>query len=102
MYRREYLCGDFIVAEHSWLFTLGIVLILVGTLVLIVTSIMYSRRSSKSEDNKTKIAGVIVVGPVPIIFGNDLKAIKTVITLAIILTVFAIVGTIILYMHLLR
>ncbi len=88
--------------EYGWLFTLGIVLILLGILVLIVTSIMYSRRSSKSEDNETKIAGVIVVGPVPIIFGNDRKTIKTVITLAIILTAFAIVATIIFYMYLPR
>jgi uncharacterized protein (TIGR00304 family) len=63
---------------------------------------MYSRRSSKSEDNETKTAGVIVVGPVPIIFGNDRKTIKTVITLAIILTAFAIVATIIFYMYLPR
>ncbi len=89
-------------SEYSWLFTLGIVLILLGILVLIITSIMYSRRSSKSEDNETKTAGVIVVGPVPIIFGNDRKTIKTVITLAIILTAFAIVATIIFYMYLPR
>jgi uncharacterized protein (TIGR00304 family) len=89
-------------SEYSWLFTIGVVLILLGILILIITSIMYSRRSSKSEDNETKTAGVIVVGPVPIIFGNDRKTIKTVITLAIILTAFAIVATIIFYMYLPR
>ncbi len=87
-------------ADYSTLFTLGAALILVGVFVLIAAIILMGTK--RSQQGKTRTAGVIIVGPVPIIFGNDKEALKTVLTLAIILTVLVIAATIIYYTFLLR
>jgi uncharacterized protein (TIGR00304 family) len=39
------------------------------------------------KETKAKAAGVIMIGPIPIIFGTDKKSVKTVILLALALTI---------------
>jgi len=73
---------------------LGFGLILVGVIVLIIAAITVATRS---KSGKTKSAGVVIIGPVPIIFGSDKKSAKNLMTLAIILTVALIVAMLIYY-----
>ena len=77
------------------LFTLGVGFILVGVAVLIFAIVRMGIKGAKQGN--VKAAGVILVGPVPIIFGNDKKALKTVLALAVVITTLAIVATIIYY-----
>jgi uncharacterized protein (TIGR00304 family) len=83
------------VADSTVLFSLGFTLIIVGVLVLVVSGIlivvMQGRRGG------AKAAGVIIVGPVPIVFGSDKKVVKPLLTLSILLTVLLIVGMLIYY-----
>jgi len=68
------------------LFTIGFVLIFLGVLLVILgafTSVL------KAKDAEVRGGGVVLIGPFPIIFGSDPQAVKTVIILAIILTVVA-------------
>lgn len=44
-----------------------------------------------------KATGVIMIGPIPIIFGTDKKSVKTVLVLAAVLTIALIIGTVIYY-----
>lgn len=68
---------------------LGLALIIIGIGVIVLAAVIISVKSS--QKGNVKAAGVIMVGPVPIIFGTDKETAKTVLTLAIILTALAIV-----------
>jgi uncharacterized protein (TIGR00304 family) len=81
--------------DVSFLYSLGIIVIVVG-IILIVLAVLLS--SGKAENAKVKGAGVIMIGPIPIIFGSDKKSIKTVIALVLALTI----ALVILYYFLLR
>ncbi len=70
------------------LVTIGIVVILAGILVLFLAT-FFGARSNEREDEKerTKVrgGGVVLIGPIPIIFGSDAKWASIVVVLAIIL-----------------
>jgi uncharacterized protein (TIGR00304 family) len=77
------------------LYVLATVLIVVGIIVVILTVF---RSADKSKNAEVKGAGVIMIGPIQIIFGTDKKSLKTVIALALALTI----ALIILYLFMLR
>lgn len=77
------------------LYALGTALIVVGIILLIVTVLLISIR--KGKNGKTKAAGIIMIGPIPIIFGTDKKSVKTVIVLALALTVTLVIAMIVYY-----
>ncbi len=67
--------------------TLSIILALLG-IVLIIIDVMRSHEEEKEDENekrKSSVGGVVLIGPVPIIFGNDLSIIKWAIVLTIII-----------------
>jgi uncharacterized protein (TIGR00304 family) len=66
-------------------YTLGIALFVAGIVVIITAIIIAS--SGNSKKGKVKGAGVIMIGPIPIIFGTDKNSVKTVGALALALTV---------------
>jgi uncharacterized protein (TIGR00304 family) len=53
---------------------IGAAIILAGFLVVFL-SLMMASRSSESEERRTEVkgGGVILIGPIPIIFGSDAK-----------------------------
>ena len=62
----------------------GIFIILFGFLILIIGTAIGMRENSES---RIRGGGVIMLGPIPIIFGSDGESAKTAIILAIILMV---------------
>ena len=74
-------------------YLLGTALIAVGIIIIVVAIIL---ASTKGND-KVKGAGIVMIGPVPIIFGTDKESIKTVLFLAFALTVALIVAVVIFY-----
>jgi uncharacterized protein (TIGR00304 family) len=81
--------------DASLLYSLGIILIAVGIIIVILAVLLYI---GKAENAKVKGAGVIMIGPIPIIFGSDKKSVKTILALALALTI----AFIVLYYFLLR
>ena len=73
------------------LVTAGIVVILAGILVLLLATFLGGREESKDEREETRTevkgGGVIMIGPIPIIFGSDPKWTSIAIVLAIILVI---------------
>jgi len=65
----------------------GVLMILVGFGVMVVSMLFRARR----EGSQVNGGGVVMVGPVPIIFGSDMKWASVAIVLAIILIVLTIV-----------
>jgi len=76
-------------------YSAGIALILAGIIVIIAAIIAASVRSAGK--GKVKAAGVIIIGPIPIIFGTDKKSVKAVLVLALALVVAAIVAMVVFY-----
>ena len=73
----------------SSLYALGFALIFIGILVIVFAIILLSISGTKKA--KVKGGGVIMIGPVPIIFGTDKSSLKTVILLSLALTVMLII-----------
>ncbi len=73
---------------------LGVALVIVGIIIVVVAIILGSAGAKKG---KVRGAGVIMIGPIPIIFGSDSKSIKTVVTLALALTIVALIITVVFY-----
>ena len=65
----------------------GILLVLVGFGVIMVSMLSQARK----EGSEVKGGGVVMIGPVPIIFGSDMKWASVAIVLAIILIVLTVV-----------
>ena len=76
-------------------YALGIALIVVGIIVIVAAIILASVGGAKK--GKVRGAGVIMIGPIPIIFGTDKKSVKTVLALALALTIVALIIIIINY-----
>jgi uncharacterized protein (TIGR00304 family) len=70
--------------DASLLYSLGIILIAVGIIIVILAVLL---SIGKAENVKVKGAGVIMIGPIPIIFGSDKKSVKTIAALALALTI---------------
>jgi len=68
---------------------LSFFLILAGIIVIVAAISL----ASKNEEKKGRVrgAGIIMIGPIPIIFGTDKKSVKTVLTLALALIIIALI-----------
>ena len=62
----------------------GIIAIFIGFILIFIGTIL---QGTASKTGEVKTGGVILIGPIPIIFGNDTGSIITVVILAIILMV---------------
>ena len=76
--------------------TLGFILVLAGVLLLIIgmLSMAYHticRSGAGAGEGETTVrgGGVIMIGPIPIVFGTDVGALKVVMILAILLMIAA-------------
>jgi uncharacterized protein (TIGR00304 family) len=68
---------------------IGIGIIFAGFLVVFLAMVMSGNNRSEREEGKAQIrgGGVIMIGPIPVIFGSDAKWTSIAIVLAIILIV---------------
>jgi uncharacterized protein (TIGR00304 family) len=80
-------------------YAFGLALIIIGVIVVVLAIVLSSARGGGIS--KVKGAGVIMIGPIPIIFGTDNKSVKTVLELALALTI-ALITAMIVYYWLLR
>ena len=81
----EYCSGSDQLADVS-LTEIGFGLVIIGIVLAIVAFVALAFRSARSG-TETRGAGVVLIGPIPIIFGSDKKSVKTLMILAIILMV---------------
>jgi uncharacterized protein (TIGR00304 family) len=81
-------------------YALGVGLIVVGVVVVVLAVILVSTRSAEKGKAKMRSAGVIIIGPIPIIFGTDKKSVKEVLTLALAVTLALIIAMILYYLFL--
>ena len=65
----------------NW-FLVGSAFILVGVLI-IVSGTLYGIHKTYGEEGQVRRAGVVMIGPIPIVFGSDVASLKVVIIMAI-------------------
>ena len=82
--------------ESATLYALGIALIFFGVLIIVVAVVLLSISGVKK--GKVKGGGAILIGPIPIIFGTDMKSLKTVLLLSLVLTVMLVVAMVVYYL----
>ncbi|HYB68195.1 MAG TPA: DUF131 domain-containing protein [Candidatus Acidoferrales bacterium] len=79
--------------DTGTLYGLGSTLILVGVIIMMIAILLMFFSNAKWK-GKVKGGGAIIIGPVPIVFGTDKESLRTVLLLAIVLTVLLIVLTV--------
>ena len=75
---------------------MGIVLILAGVAIIAIAIFLLSVRGAGK--GKVRGGGVVIIGPVPIIFGTDKKSLKSVLLLSVVLTVLLLIVIIVQYL----
>lgn len=78
------------------LYAVGFALVLIGV-VLIVSVLIRSATKRGTGESRVQGAGVIMIGPIPIIFGTDKKSVKAVLALALALSIVVLIIYLIYY-----
>ena len=73
--------------------TIGFGLVFIGFVVALIAVILLAARSA-NEGTKTRGAGVLLIGPIPIIFGTDRESVKVLVILSIILIAVVLIASI--------
>jgi uncharacterized protein (TIGR00304 family) len=81
--------------DSAVFYSLGFLLIVTGIIIIFAAIILASKGSAKK--GRVRGAGIIMIGPIPIIFGTDKKSVKTVLTMALALTIIALIIVILNY-----
>jgi uncharacterized protein (TIGR00304 family) len=82
--------------DTGTLYGLGLTLILVGVIIMVIATLLMFF-SNANEKGKVRGGGAIIIGPIPIVFGTDKESLKTVLLLAIALTVLLITLTVVIH-----
>ncbi len=81
--------------DGTILFAVGIALIAVGIIIAVLAVILLAIRGASK--GKVEAVGVIMIGPIPIIFGTNKESVKTVLVLALTLTIVLVIAALIYY-----
>lgn len=69
----------------------GFLLVLLGIFVIMVAGIYYAyRQASQANQSRAEVGGVVMIGPIPIVFGTSWKMAVIAMVLAAVLIVLAI------------
>ena len=74
--------------EDSALFEAGLVLVVVGFVLAFISAFVLMLRETRTG-SKVRGGGIVMLGPLPIIFGTDRGSVKALILLSIILMIAA-------------
>lgn len=76
--------------NSATLVTLGFALIFTGFIIIFLASLSMFFKEYRVR-GKTKGGGLVMIGPIPIVFGTDRKTVKILLLLSVILMILAIV-----------
>jgi uncharacterized protein (TIGR00304 family) len=91
--------SEHIMVDLAVFYALGTILVVAGVIVVVLAIIFGSKGDAKK--GKVRGAGIIMVGPIPIIFGTDKKSVKSVLAMSLGLSVVVLI-ILLLYYWLLR
>ena len=70
-------------------------MVVIGIIIIVAVMILASTDGVKK--GKVRGAGVIMIGPIPIIFGTDKKSLKNILILALGITMMVLITTLVYY-----
>jgi uncharacterized protein (TIGR00304 family) len=73
--------------------TIGFGLVLLGVVLALIAVILLATRSANAA-TKTRGGGVLLIGPIPIIFGTDSESVKVLVILAIVLIAVVVIASV--------
>lgn len=73
--------------DANTLYSIGIIMILAGMIVIIVAFAFLFISIVKGHGGEARGGGALIIGPFPIVFGTDKESVKAVLWLSIILTI---------------
>ncbi len=73
--------------------TIGFGLVLIGFVLALIAVILLATRSANAA-TKTRGGGILLIGPIPIIFGTDRESVKILVILSIILIAVVLIASI--------
>jgi len=76
------------------LWSISLTLVFVGFAIAFIAAVLLFLRGLKSKGRRVRGGGVVIVGPVPIIFGTDKESVKVILVLSIVLIVLLLVLTV--------
>jgi len=76
--------------SNLMLWNIGLMLILAGFAISLLAVLLLVALSAKDKES-VKGGGVILIGPVPIIFGTDKQSVKVILILSIVLVLLLVV-----------
>ena len=82
--------------NEQLLWTVGFILILAGFVVVFVAALLLFFRALRGK-GRVRGGGVVMIGPVPIVFGTDKESVKMLLLLSIALIAFVLILTIFSY-----
>jgi uncharacterized protein (TIGR00304 family) len=59
--------------------------------------LLFFKVARNAEEGETKAGGVIIIGPIPVVFGTDKETTKTVLILSLAFTIVLAIMTVVLY-----
>jgi uncharacterized protein (TIGR00304 family) len=80
--------------DPTFFYVIGIALVAVGVIIILTVIVFASIGAKKC---KVRGAGVIMIGPIPIIFGADKKSVKSMLTFALSFTIVVLIITVVYY-----
>lgn len=83
--------------DTETVYTIGFLLILVGIVIAIIAFVLIFA-SGLRRKGKIRGGGVIIIGPVPIIFGTDKESVRKILWLSIVLTIIVVIASIVMYL----
>jgi uncharacterized protein (TIGR00304 family) len=90
------------VIDAGLFYAVGVALIVLGVLVILFAVFRHSgptdENGQETKGGRVKGGGVVIIGPVPIVFGSDKKTVKSLLVLSIVLTVLVLVATLVWYL----
>jgi len=84
--------------DVSIFYAVGVAVVAVGVIIIVTAIIVASMRGAGKKQGSVKAAGVIMIGPIPIIFGTDKKSVKAVLALSLALTITAVIALVLYYL----
>jgi uncharacterized membrane protein len=81
--------------DTNTLYNVGFFLTVTGIIIIVIAGLLILLTGTRRA--QTRGAGVIIIGPVPIVFGTDKESAKKILILAITLSVAVIILTILIH-----
>jgi uncharacterized protein (TIGR00304 family) len=85
--------------SEQWLWNIGLILVLVGFVIAVIAVVLMFLNGAKGGKSGAKVkgGGVVIIGPIQIIFGTDKESVKIILVLSIILVILMLVWMVIYY-----